>query len=175
MLQQPGGYAWQIFDAQVKPLMRDEYKLRGATKVTADTLEELVTRMQDVDAAQFLKTVREFNAAITRDVPFNPNVKDGRRTKGLEVDKTNWATALEQPPFEAYSVGCGITFTFGGLKIDTTGARARHRGCAAARALCGGRTGRRDILFQLSRRHRPDVIGGVRTVGRAERRGAREI
>ena len=77
--------------------------------------------MQDVDAAQFLKTVREFNAAITRDVPFNPNVKDGRRTVGLEVDKTNWATALEQPPFEAYSVGCGITFTFGGLKIDTTG------------------------------------------------------
>ena len=57
MLQQPGGYAWQVFDAQAKPLMRDEYKLRGATKVTADTLEELVTRMQDVDTAQFLKTV----------------------------------------------------------------------------------------------------------------------
>jgi len=121
ILQQPGGYAWQVFDAQAKPLMRDEYKLRGATKVTADTLDDLITRMQDVDAAQFLKTVREFNAAITRDVPFNPNVKDGRRTVGLEVDKTNWATALEQPPFEAYSVGCGITFTFGGLKIDTTG------------------------------------------------------
>jgi tricarballylate dehydrogenase len=54
-------------------------------------------------------------------VPFNPNIKDGRRTKGLEVDKTNWATGLEQPPFEAYSVGCGITFTFGGLKIDNAG------------------------------------------------------
>src|SRR6185295_13276999 len=97
-----------------------EYKLRGATKVTADTLEDLATRMQDVDKAQFLKTVAAFNAAITRDVPFDPNVKDGRRTKGLEVDKTNWATPLEVPPYEAYSVGCGITFTFGGLKIDTT-------------------------------------------------------
>jgi tricarballylate dehydrogenase len=121
ILQQPGGYAWQVFDAQAKPLMRDEYKLRGATKVTADTIENLVTRMQDVNATQFLNTVREFNDAITRDVPFNPNVKDGRRTRGLEIDKTNWATGLEQPPFEAYSVGCGITFTFGGLKIDTTG------------------------------------------------------
>jgi tricarballylate dehydrogenase len=110
-----------VFDAQAQPLMRDEYKMRGATKVTADTLEDLVTRMQDVDAAQFLKTVREYNAAIARDVPFNPNVKDGRRTQGLDVDKTNWATALEQPPFEAYSVGCGITFTFGGVKIDTAG------------------------------------------------------
>jgi tricarballylate dehydrogenase len=121
ILQQPGGYAWQVFDAQARNLMRDEYRLRGATKVTADTLDELVAKMQDVNPAQFLKTVREFNAAIARDIPFNPNAKDGRRTVGLTIDKTNWATALEQPPFEAFSVGCGITFTFGGLKIDTTG------------------------------------------------------
>jgi len=38
----------------------------------------------------------------------------------LAIDKTNWANPIEEPPFEAYSVGCGITFTFGGLKIDTT-------------------------------------------------------
>ena len=56
-----------------------------------------------------------------REVPFDPNVKDGRRTRGLDVDKTNWATALERPPYEAYAVGCGITFTFGGLKIDNRG------------------------------------------------------
>jgi len=68
----------------------------------------------------FLDTIRDYNAAITRDVAFDPNVKDGRRTVGLLVDKTNWANPLETPPFEAYSVGCGITFTFGGLKIDTT-------------------------------------------------------
>ncbi len=121
ILQQPGGYAWQVFDAQALPLMRDEYRLRGATKVTASTIEELAAKMQDVNPAGFLKTVHEFNAAIAREVPFNPNAKDGRRTVGLAVDKTNWATALEQPPFEAFSVGCGITFTFGGLKIDTTG------------------------------------------------------
>ena len=121
ILQQPGGFAWQVFDAQTKHLMRDEYSLRGATKVSGNTLEELVMRMQDVDADQFLKTVREYNAAVTRDVPFNPNAKDGLRTVGLEIDKTNWATPLEKPPFEAYSVGCGITFTFGGLKIDTSG------------------------------------------------------
>jgi tricarballylate dehydrogenase len=120
VLAQPGSYAWQVFDAQVKHLLREEYKLRGATKVQANTLEELVAKMQDVHPVNFMETVRAFNAAVTRDVPFDPNVKDGRRTKGLDIDKSNWANALEVPPFEAYSVGCGITFTFGGLKIDTS-------------------------------------------------------
>jgi tricarballylate dehydrogenase len=76
--------------------------------------------MQDVNGPQFLETVREYNAAVKRDVAFDPNIKDGRTTLGLAVNKTNWANTIEKPPFEAYSVGCGITFTFGGLKIDTT-------------------------------------------------------
>jgi len=120
VLHQPGGYAWQVFDSQVKHLLREEYKMRGATKVQANTLEELVSRMQDVHPVNFIETIRAFNAAVTRDMAFDPNVKDGRRTNGLEIDKSNWANALESPPFEAYSVGCGITFTFGGLKIDTS-------------------------------------------------------
>lgn len=120
VLQQPGSYAWQIFDAQVAHLLRDEYKLRGATKVVANTLEELVDRMQDVHHQNFLNTIRDYNEAVRKDVPFDPNIKDGRCTVGLEVNKSNWANTIEKPPFEAYSVGCGITFTFGGLKINTT-------------------------------------------------------
>ena len=100
--------------------MRKEYKGKNVTKVTADTLEELVKRMEDVNPAQFLETMREYNAAVKRDVPFNPNIKDGRGTEGLAVNKSNWANAMEKPPFVAYAVGCSITFTFGGLKIDTT-------------------------------------------------------
>ncbi len=118
VLEQPGSYAWQVFDSQVTHLLRDEYKLRGATKVKADTLEELADRMQDVNLPNFVQEVQAYNAAIRRDVEFNPNIKDGRGTVGLPVNKTNWANPIEKPPFEAYSVGCGITFTFGGLKID---------------------------------------------------------
>jgi tricarballylate dehydrogenase len=118
VLEQPGSFAWQVFDARVAHLLRDEYKLRGATKVKADTLEELADRMQDVHPANFLAEVRAYNAAIKRDVTFDPNIRDGRGTVGLAVNKTNWANPIETPPFEAYSVGCGITFTFGGLKID---------------------------------------------------------
>jgi tricarballylate dehydrogenase len=119
VLEQPGSYAWQIFDSSVTHLLRDEYKLRGATKVKADTLEELVDKIQDVNYETCLETIRAYNASIKRDVAFNPNIKDGRCTVGLEVNKTNWANPIEKGPFEAYSVGCGITFTFGGLKIDT--------------------------------------------------------
>src|SRR4030095_2004562 len=100
-------------------LLRDEYKLRGATKVVGNTIEELVDRMQDVHHQNFLNTVREYNNAIREDVAFDPNIKDGRGTVALEINKSNWANSLEKPPFEAYSVGCGITFTFGGVKIDT--------------------------------------------------------
>ncbi len=119
VLQQPGSYAWQVFDSQVTHLLRDEYKLRGATKVKADTLEELVAKMQDVSIQGFMDTVRAYNNAVQAEVEFNPNIKDGRGTVGLLINKSNWANALTKPPFEAYSVGCGITFTFGGLKIDT--------------------------------------------------------
>jgi tricarballylate dehydrogenase len=120
VLAQPGSFAWHVFDSQVEHLLHDEYRSKGTTKVQAGTLEELVARMEDVDPAQFLGTVREYNQAICRDVPFNPNVKDGRRTEGLAIDKSNWANAIEKPPFSAYAVTCGITFTFGGLKIDTS-------------------------------------------------------
>ena len=80
-------------------------------------LEDLARRIGDVDKDRFVQTVREYNAAVMTDVPFNPNVKDGRGTRGLAIPKSNWANTIDEPPFEAYSVTCGITFTFGGLRI----------------------------------------------------------
>ena len=121
VLEQPGSYAWHVFDSQVDHLLHDEYRSKGTTKVQADTLEELVGRMEDVHPGQFLQTVREFNASVKREVPFNPNIKDGKCSTGLAINKSNWANPIEKPPFSAYAVTCGITFTFGGLKIDTAG------------------------------------------------------
>jgi tricarballylate dehydrogenase len=118
ILAQPGQFAWQVFDAQVSPLLRDEYRIRRATKVTADSLGALVAGLEGVDAARALETLNAFNAAVTRDVTFDPNIKDGRRTVGLAIPKSNWANPIERPPFEAYAVTCGVTFTFGGLRID---------------------------------------------------------
>ena len=119
ILRQPGQFAWQIFDAKVKHLLRDEYKIRQVTKATANTLEELVAKLDDVNPQAALEEIRAYNAAVRQDVPFNPNIKDGRGTTGLAVNKTHWANTIDTGPFEAYAVTCGITFTFGGLRIDT--------------------------------------------------------
>jgi tricarballylate dehydrogenase len=119
ILRQPGQFAWQIFDRKVLHLLRDEYRIRQVTKVAADTLEALAAKLDDVDAVSALNTIRQYNAAVRTDIPFNPNVKDGRCTQGLSLPKSNWANPIDEPPFEAYAVSCGITFTFGGLRITT--------------------------------------------------------
>jgi len=119
ILAQPGQFAWQLFDKKVLHLLRDEYRIRQVTRVQARTLEELVLKLDDVDAQEALKTVNAYNAAVQREVPFNPNIKDGRGTLGLVIPKSNWANTVDEPPFEAYAVTCGITFTFGGVKVNT--------------------------------------------------------
>ncbi|MXX43285.1 MAG: FAD-binding dehydrogenase [Acidimicrobiales bacterium] len=121
ILAQPGHSAWQVFDASTDHLLRDEYRIRQVTKVTADSIEELCARMEDVHTERALATISEFNAAVDRSVGFDPNVLDGRRTRGLSPDKTNWAMPIETPPFTAFRVTCGLTFTFGGLRVDETG------------------------------------------------------
>ena len=61
----------------------------------------------------------------------------------MKIEKTNWAMALEKPPYEAYCTTCGVTFTFGGLRIDTDGhvldtAQQPVPGLYAAGELVGG-------------------------------------
>lgn len=122
VLAQPQQFAWQVFDAKVAPLLNPEYRLREVTKVKAPTIEALAERLEGVDAEQFLKTVEEFNAAVQEDVPFDPDIKDGRGAVGLAQPKTNWANTISEGPFEAYQVTCGITFTFGGIRINSDAA-----------------------------------------------------
>ncbi|HEY5701589.1 MAG TPA: FAD-dependent tricarballylate dehydrogenase TcuA [Gammaproteobacteria bacterium] len=118
ILEQPGQFAWQVFDAKVSHLLRDEYRIRQVTKVKAGTLEELAGMLEDVDAGAFVENLKAYNDAVRTDIPFDPTIKDGRCTEGLPVPKSNWANTIDTPPFEAYAITCGITFTFGGLQVD---------------------------------------------------------
>jgi tricarballylate dehydrogenase len=143
ILSQPKQFAWQIFDGKVKAQLRDEYRIKQVTRVTGNTLEELVSRMDDTDQKAALETLKAYNAAVQTQIPFNPNVKDGRCTKNLAVNKSNWANTLDTPPFEAYAVTCGITFSFGGLRINTDAQVLSSdgepiRGLYAAGELVGG-------------------------------------
>jgi len=118
VLKQPGQFAWQIFDSKVAHLLRDEYRIREVTKVTAGDLEGLLEKLDGVDASRARRTVDAYNAAVCTDINFNPNIKDGRGTAGLSLPKSNWANRIDEAPFMAYAITCGITFTFGGLRVD---------------------------------------------------------
>lgn len=120
VLTQPGAVAYQIFDAQTAPLLReDEYRAPGASRVEAHTIGELGQKL-GLDPDALAQTIDQFNAAV-RPGTFNPSIKDGKSTVGLSPPKSNWALPIEQPPFLGYAVTCAITFTFGGVRIDARG------------------------------------------------------
>ena len=117
VLRQPSGVAFQVFDARSVPLLRTiDYEAPGATRVDADTLGEL--------AAGWGSTPSGSSGPCASSTPrscratFDPAVKDGVRTEGLAVPKSNWALPIDAPPFTAFPITCGITFTFGGVRVD---------------------------------------------------------
>jgi tricarballylate dehydrogenase len=117
VIQQPRRAAFQIFDQKVVHLLREEYRIREVTKAEASTLEELARKLE-IDVDGFVRTVREYNAAVQPGA-FNPAVKDGKSTKGLTPPKSNWAQPIDTPPYLGYAVTTGISFTFGGLRITS--------------------------------------------------------
>ncbi len=141
ILKQPGALAYQIFDSAIMdaaveaspgyavpveiPISesttgRAAAHASGAERnpIVAGTIEELARKL-NLDPAGLVATVDEFNAAV-QDGTFDPSIRDGKCTDGLQPPKSNWATKLENPPYTAFVVACGITFTYGGIKIDET-------------------------------------------------------
>ncbi len=119
ILRQPGAVAYQLFDAKTAPLLRSgEYTDPGVSRHEATTIRDLA-RAAGIEPAALEATVGEFNAAVG-DAAFDPTVRDGR-SAGVRPPKSNWAQALDTPPFLAFPVACGITFTFGGLRVDGDG------------------------------------------------------
>jgi tricarballylate dehydrogenase len=115
ILRQPQRLAFQIFDQKVVPILREEYRIREVTKAEAGTIEELARKL-DIDPPGLVRTIDAFNAAV-HPGEFNPAVLDGKGTRGVVPPKSNWALPLDAPPFVGYAVTCGITFTFGGLRV----------------------------------------------------------
>jgi tricarballylate dehydrogenase len=144
ILAQPGQVAWQVYDAKGSPFLHEEYRHRRSARLRADTLDGLADKMEGIDKASFLQMVASFNKSVRRDIPFDQSgKKDGRCTVGLAVPKSNWADTIDTPPFEAYAVTCGVTFTFGGVRIATNGAvmdvdGAPIPGLFAAGSMVGG-------------------------------------
>ncbi len=123
ILNQPGGVAWQIFDSKVTQLLEGRYKT--GTPIVADTLEGVIAKLP-LNQAAARETIARYQAAANATAKtFYPAVRDGMTTRGLAPDKTNWAQPLDTPPFYAYPATGGITFSFGGVRIDPD-ARVLH-------------------------------------------------
>jgi tricarballylate dehydrogenase len=119
ILKQPGSVAFQIYDGKVIPLLRKAYQ--NAVAVESDSLRGLAEEL-DINVERFLATVDTYNQAIVNDeAPFISYRLDGRRTRGLTPDKTNWAQKFDTPPYRGYAVVCGLTMTYGGLKTNERG------------------------------------------------------
>ena len=118
VLRLPWRTAYQIFDSKTRPLLRSEYN-RGF-HVSADSIEALAKRLPGLDWENVVTTVSQFNEAVN-DAPFDPSKHDGKCTAGITPIKSNWAQRLDAPPYYAFPVTCGITFTFGGLGITEQG------------------------------------------------------
>jgi tricarballylate dehydrogenase len=118
ILRQPGGIAYQIFDQQTVQRLEPRYG-SGSPPAIAETIEVLAEKLS-LNQEALVRTVRAYNDAV-QDGTFNPAIKDGKRTQGIEPAKTNWALRLDKPPFVAYGVCCGITFTYGGVMVNNAG------------------------------------------------------
>lgn len=116
ILAQPGRAAFQIFDAKTVPMLRDEYRIKEATRAEANSLDDLAGKL-GIDRDRFVQTVAAFNAAV-EDGHFDPSRLDGKAARTVSPPKSNWAQRLDTPPYVGYAVTCGITFTFGGVRID---------------------------------------------------------
>ena len=141
ILSQPGGLSFQIFDAE----QRRKGLIRGyedATGHKSSTLEALAKDLEIRDVGVFLETIRQFNDSIHVG-EFHPFRLDGKSASGITPPKSNWALPIASPPFEAYPTICGMTFTYGGLKI-TPSAEVMHKddsvipGLYAAGEMVGG-------------------------------------
>ena len=116
ILKQRDTVAHQIFDARAIPHLEARYS--SARRVEAPTIRQLAQKI-GLKPAQLERTVMDFNARAHQG-EYDPRHLDGRTTTGLEPPKSNWAIKIDTPPFVAFTVTVGITYTYGGIKIDTS-------------------------------------------------------
>ena len=118
ILQQDDGVAHQVFDSRALPHIEGRYS--SAKRFEASSIAQLADEL-GINADGLKKTIDDFNESA-HEGEYQPRTLDERSTCSLEPPKSNWAIKIDRPPYFAYTVTGGITYTYGGLKIDT-GAR----------------------------------------------------
>jgi tricarballylate dehydrogenase len=129
---QPDQIAYIVFDAPSLTLFMPSLY----PPVTAGSIAELAGRLA-LDPAALEQTVADFNAAV-RPGTFDPSILDDCRTEGLTPPKSHWARRIETPPFHAYPVRPGITFTYLGTRVNEEARMIMADGRLAANMFAAG-------------------------------------
>jgi tricarballylate dehydrogenase len=114
ILEQPACVAYQIFDQKTLPFLRSPYL--NSRPLVGGSIEELAEEL-GVDGEKLKYNIEGFNQSVEPG-EFDASRRDAKRTRGITPAKSNWALPLDSPPFHAYAVTCGITFTYGGVRVD---------------------------------------------------------
>lgn len=154
ILGQPQSVAFQIWDQKGIPWLRsEEYREEIVEQLHGATIEELAQKCTEKgleNASAFVETIKQYNEAVRNHRKENTNAKwdpailDGLSTQSkrssLHTPKSNWALTIDEGPFMAVKVGCGVTFTFGGLAIDpkTAGVISNLTGKTVPGVFCTG-------------------------------------
>jgi tricarballylate dehydrogenase len=113
--EQPEQLAYSIVDAQtIRKFLAPAFR-----PYEAGTIEGLA-RACGLDPVALVETVAEFNRATAGNGPLRIEVLDGNSTRGIVPRKSNWALPLDHPPFYAFPLRPGITFTYMGVTVDET-------------------------------------------------------
>ena len=119
ILEQKNNMAFQLFDSKhVKAGVLKKYK--NPTKYQAGTLIDLANKIKITDKENFINNINTFNKAV-QSGNYNPHKLDGKKVKNIFPSRSNWALPLDNPPYLAYPVICGMTFCYGGLKTSING------------------------------------------------------
>ncbi len=129
---QPDQIAYIIFDAS----SRNSFMPTLFPPIEAGSIAELAAKFE-LDPAVLEKTIADFNAAV-RPGTFDPTILDDCRTEGLTPPKSHWARRIETPPYYAYPVRPGITFTYLGTRVNRQARMLMKDGRPAANMFAAG-------------------------------------
>ena len=155
--RQPGQIAYSIIDAKVRGLFIPSVY----PAIEAPSIRELAAQLE-LPAERLEATVAAFNRAV-QPGSFDHTTLDDCRTLGLAPEKTHWAQRVDTPPYAAYPLRPGITFTYLGVRVDAQARVLAADGAPFAERLRRRRDhGRQRAAEGLYCRHRHDDRHGVR-------------
>src|SRR4051794_8743381 len=167
---QPDQIAYILFDAS----SRDSFMPTLFPPLEAGSIAGLAAKL-DLDPAALETTVTDFNAAV-RPGTFDHTILDGCRTEGLTPPKTHWARRIETPPYYAYPVRPGITFTYLGTRVNKQARMLMRDGRPAANMFAAGEIMAGNVLGKGYAAGIGMTIGSVfgRIAGREAAQNARD-